>query len=346
MKKISKQITLGYDPITGKRIRIRIYADSKAGLRQAEKDAIREYAKKGRPSHILYQDYEKKWFDAYCSHTQPHTQAGYWTILNKNKPLYGKKLKDITRTDLQKIINDHWDSPSVCIRYAQIMKRIFASAIDDDLCQKNVALNLSVPKAVKTVRRPLTEEELTAISKAEFDPSERFMMDVLLQFGLRPQEAYALNKQSFNRKARTLTIDKALAWDHNQPIIKSTKTGVTRVLPVPDSFWSRIPETKTMYYFTEDNGQLLRHHKADDFARGILKKINEAMGGTDKLKVTDMTLYNCRHHKASLLYYLPGISVKKKAQYMGHSEKMFLQTYSHMMEDKEDSEVLRQAVSL
>ena len=70
------------------------------------------------------------------------------------------------------------------------------------------------------------------------------------------------------------------------------------------------------------------------------------MGGTDKIRKTTITFYNFRHHKASLIYYLPGISIKKKAQYMGHSEEVFISIYSHLMEEKESSEILREAVDL
>jgi integrase len=87
-------------------------------------------------------------------------------------------------------------------------------------------------------------------------------------------------------------------------------------------------------------------HNGEKLQNSILNKINTAMGGTKKIRKTDITLYNFRHHKASLLYYLPGVSVKAKAAYLGHSEEMFLKVYSHMMEEKEDKEVLRDAVNL
>lgn len=346
MKKISKQISLGYDPITGKRIRKRIYADSKAGLKQAEKDAIREYAKSGAPSQVKYKDFEKKWFAAYKSNVQPHTQTVYKGALKFAAPLHQKKMKDITRTDLQKTVNEVWDRPATCKLYVQLLHNMWGVAVGDGVCTKDVTIGLRTPKYTQKSRRPFTEEELDGISKAEFDPLERFLVDILLQFGLRPGEAFALNKHSFNRKARTLMIDKGVAYNSNNPYIKSTKTGVTRVLPVPDSFWEKIPKLHGIYWFTEKDGSLLTKMHRYNMTRSIINKINEAMGGTDKLKKTDLTLYTFRHHRASLLYYLPGVSIKKKAEYMGHSETMFLKIYSHMMEGKEDSEALRAAINL
>lgn len=346
MSKFSKQISLGIDPMTGKRIRKWIHADTKLGLKQKEKEAIADFAKNGTVSSLTYEQYEEKWYNAYHGDITPRTHATNKSVLNHNNVLHGKKMKDIIRTDLQKIIKDSWDHPSFCRRYASMMKSMWECAVADGVCPKNIAIGLKLPKNSSSSRRPLTKEELEGIKKADLDVFERFLVDVLLQFGLRPGEAFALNKQAFDRKERTLTIDKAVSYNGVTPYIKSTKTGVTRVLPVPDSFWSKIPKIKTLYFFLNKDDQLMTITQRRAFQEGILAKINTAMGGTDKIRKTTITLYNFRHHKASLIYYLPGVSLKKKAAYLGHNEEMFLKIYSHMMEEKEDSEVLRQAVDL
>lgn len=343
-KKLSKQITLGIDPFSGKRIRKRIYATSTAGLAQAEKDAIREYEKHGAPASMTFKDYKEKWMAAYCSQLQPVTKKCYESALKKCSCMNFKKMHEITRSDLQSIVNENWNHPNMCRKLCGLIASIWRSAVLDGVVDKNIADHLKRPKLSPSGRRPLTKKELEAIKKAPFNQMERFMVDVLLQFGLRPQEAFALDKTSFNKKSRTLTINKAVAYDDEAPFIKSTKTGVTRVLPVPDSFWKKIPKTDSLYFFVTKKGELYRNGGALHFKKEILQKINAQMGGTDLIKATDMTFYTFRHNKASLLYYLPNVSLKKKAEYMGHSEEVFLKTYSHMMEDHEDVEALRQAV--
>jgi integrase len=82
----------------------------------------------------------------------------------------------------------------------------------------------------------------------------------------------------------------------------------------------------------------------------ILKVINKALGGTDELKVIgNMTMYSFRHTYATNLYYnavKPGIiSTKKAAQIMGHSEEMFIKRYTHLDDDKEQMDALRDALS-
>lgn len=85
--------------------------------------------------------------------------------------------------------------------------------------------------------------------------------------------------------------------------------------------------------------------KYSRFCRDIFAKINEALGGNEKMDLLNgMTMYTFRHNRATELYYLAGVSTKKKAEYMGHSEIMFLRTYSHLDESKENDDLLRRVL--
>ena len=59
------------------------------------------------------------------------------------------------------------------------------------------------------------------------------------------------------------------------------------MLPVPDSFWSKIPNVNTMYYFSREDGSLFTKNQTRDISRGILDKINKQMGGTDMIRATE-----------------------------------------------------------
>ena len=347
MSKLSKQVSLGRDPNTGKRIRRWIHADSNAGLRQAEKDLIAEFAKNGVQSQITLEAYQKQWWESTSARLTPHTQYCYQNVLKNLEPLKNKQLSKILRSDFQKILNQLWDKPNLCRKLFNLMRQIWRSALLDGLVNKDITLGLQKPKLPKSERRAFTSEEITAIKNVKLSERDRFFVEVMYQFGLRPGECFALSKHSFDRKNRTLTIDKAVAYNQaGEPYIKGTKTGAIRVLPVPDSFWQKIPKTKTVFYFTKSNGELLRRGGALDMCKKILSAINAEMGGSETLKMTDITMYSFRHHKASVLYYMPGISLKKKSEYMGHSEEMFIKTYSHLIEEKEETEALRAVTNL
>lgn len=345
--KYTRQITLGIDPTTGRRVRKRVYGNSKPELAQREREAVVEYEKAGHATgpKITYDAYEQKWFATYKSHVQPHTRATYRSVLKHNDGIRYKRLRDITRTDLQAVIDDMWDNPHLCRTYVSMMRSLWTSAIADEVCVRNPTLSLSTPKVKKADTRPLTDAELDGIRDADLDVMQRFLVDVLLQFGLRPGEALILGPHSWDKERGLLLVHEALGFtESNAGHPKATKNEKRRDLPVPDAFWERIPDVDREHYFVNDDGTLFSRSDADYYKRKILDAINAAMGGTKDKPATTMTLYTCRHHRASQIYYLGGISTKKKAQYMGHSERMFLETYSHMMEKYEDPEVLRQFV--
>lgn len=342
---MQKQISLGIDPMTGKRIRKRVYGDTPAALKKAEKEAIQEFTRKGNLKNYTFEQYMQRWFDVYCSNLALNTQKAYKTILRKCSGIYYARMQDITRTDLQELINENWSHPDICRRMSVLLNAIWRSAEIDGVVYKNIATALKRPKTHRKPTRALTVQELDAIHSAPFTALETLLITLLLQFGLRPSEAFALDRTSINRTDKTLTINKSLTHDGERPVIKGTKTGVTRILPIPDEILPKLtPVNPSFFLFTNQDGQLFTKKQVYNFSQGILHKINKQMGGTARLKATDMVLYNFRHHRASVLYYTQGISTKAKAAYMGHSEEMFIKTYSHMIAERENMDALKEVV--
>ena len=340
-----KQISLGIDPMTGRRIRKRIYADTPAALRKAEKEAVREFERKGNLKNMTFEQYMERWFSVYCENLAINTKKAYRTILRKCNAIYYMRMQDITRTDLQELVNNNWTHPDICRRMSVLLNAIWRSAEIDGVVYKNIAMSLKRPKTHRKAKRALTVQEIDAIHSAPFTPLEQLLVTLLLQFGLRPSEALALDRTSINKTDKTLTINKSLTHDGERPLIKGTKTGVTRILPIPDEILPKLqPVNPTFYLFTNQDGNLFTKKQVFNFSQGIIYKINKEMGGTKHLKATDMTLYNFRHHRASVLYYTQGLSTKAKASYMGHSEEMFIKTYSHLIEEKEDMTALKEVV--
>ncbi len=343
-KKYSKQISLGYDS-EGKRIRKRIYANSPSELNSIEKKAVETYTRLGNPSNIKLKTYIDRWFDAYCTNLSLNTKKGYKTALRKLEPLYYYPMSKITRTDLQKIVNENWGHTYLCRRLCILINAVWNSAIIDGVIVRNASQGLKRPKVNKKEKRAFTPQELKAIKEAQFEPLEQLMVNILLQFGLRPGEAFALDRTSIDRENLVLTVNKSLTHDGEKPVIKDTKTSVTRYLPIPREFLPKLtPVNNTLYLFTNSNGTLFTKKQCHYFGQKILGKINKQMGGTKHLKVTDIVLYSFRHNRASVLMYTDSISLLAKAKYMGHSPEVFMRTYAHIIEEKEDFEKLKEEV--
>lgn len=70
----------------------------------------------------------------------------------------------------------------------------------------------------------------------------------------------------------------------------------------------------------------------------IIRKMNIAAGRTKMFpKITGLTAHIFRHNYCTMLcYQIPLISVRKIAALMGDTERVVLDIYNHIVEEKED----------
>ncbi len=114
-----------------------------------------------------------------------------------------------------------------------------------------------------------------------------------------------------------------------------------RTLPIPGStagfLKGYIAGLPGSLLFTCRDGSLITHSSYVKMWASIERKMNRAAGGTDAFPaITGLTAHIFRHNYCTNLYKVPEISIKKIAQLMGDSEKMVLDVYNHIMEEKED----------
>lgn len=342
MAKYEKQISLGYDQ-DGKRIRKWVRADTKAEFDRRMKELLR--SEDIGYSNITVKEYADKWLDVYKAHVEAATRADYVKCLKKLEPIYGRRMKDVKRIDLQEILNRYWDRPVWCRHIYTVIRMLFQTAMDDGLIPV-FSLNLKRPKIIKQEKRALTEYEVKCFHAADLDEMQRLFVDIEFYLGLRPEETRALCRSDFDWKNNFVTISKAHVLVGTGYEIKGTKTGKSRKLPMPDILAEEIRKylaaNPSFYLFVNKDGDLFSRMQTQYFNDKIFKKINEALGGNNDIDARNgWTMYTFRHNRATQLYYLNGISNKKKAEYMGHSEEMFLRTYSHLDDSKEDVEILR-----
>lgn len=120
-----------------------------------------------------------------------------------------------------------------------------------------------------------------------------------------------------------------------------TNNGI-RTIPIPEStadfLKSYIAGLTGTLLFTTKDGRLITQSSYVKMWKSIVRKMNAASGGTDAFPViTGLTAHIFRHNYCTnLCYKVPEISIKKIAQLMGDTEKMVLEVYNHIMEEKED----------
>lgn len=345
--KYRKQLYLGYDD-SGKIIRKWISADSKAELKEKIARFQTERQLVDNPSEITFRKYSEQWIQTYKSHRAKQTQEMYRFALRRCAPLGPVPVKKISKSMCQEVINEAWQYPFAAENVADTLKQIFRAAIDDGIISRNPAAGLSLPKKPQKQHHLLTKEELDAVDRADLSDQDRFFVRILQVFGLRPAEALALQKTDFDFKTQTLHISKAVELaNDNVSAIKSTKTEAVRDIPIPKELVGplrdRFQGISGFLLFPKADGSLYTKSAYRRLSERVLKAINAAMGGNSNMNlIPDVTLYSFRHRRATDLYYLTQrgkLSTKRAAYLMGHSEMIFLKTYSHIDMEQESENI-------
>lgn len=334
--KYCKQIVVGHTA-EGKQIRKRVYADTKRELEAKIAEIRREHEEVRHPSGIKFGEYAKKWLKVYKSGRSLKTKEMYQTCLNKFGSIDAIPIRDVTRTDLQQIINEHKDHAKTCSNMSLTLKQIFKAAIADGIMPPyNPAEGLELPKYAASEMRFITDEEMEIIKKAELDPFDRLYVEVLRKTGMRPSEALALQWADIDQDK--IRVSRAFEYEHNQPKVKATKTGRKREIPIPSDLYRILSEAphRGIFVFSSEEGTPLRRSDYKD----LYERVFGAIG------IDGLNFYSFRHTYATQVLYYNGvrkglITTKKAAQIMGHSEKMFIERYTHVDDSKESIEELR-----
>ena len=341
--KYMKQVYLGYSD-TGKQVKKRVYADTMDELKLKIRQLQNEHDLTPNTSEITFGEYSRLWLSVSKGTKSKQTQDVAKTSLRKCAALDRLPIRRITRSQLQAVVNESWEHPHAAKGVADVFRQIFTMAQNDGIIARNPALKLDRPKILRAEHHLLTERELEGIRKADLNEQDRMFVTILQTFGLRPAEALALQPMDFDIPRKILHITKALEMTNdNKSTLKSTKTGEKRDIPIPDCI---IPTLKAYFrrnkgflLFTNKNGQMHTKSSYKRMQQRVWTKVNEALGGDpDHSLVAGRSFYDFRHWRATQWYYLcqKGIvSPKQCAALLGHSEIIFLSTYSHLDPDRE-----------
>lgn len=346
-RKYEEYLTLGTGP-DGKRIRKFICGDTKPEFNRLRDEAKKKYEMIRNPSAITFKSYADKWLEVFKVNVSLQTKAMYGYAIKKCEQIYNKQLKDVTASDLQGIVNKHVDHPRSCQQLKLTLKQIYKAAIKDGIVPPyNLGEDLVIPDYKSRERRFITDAEMERIEKCDFQDLDGLYVEILRKTGMRPAEALALQWTDIDFSAREITVQRSFEFDGNIPRVKPTKTKTSRIVPLSDSLADRLRKEKKkgLLVITRD-GSPFTKSMFNRLSDRILSKINLALGGTKDLNVLNgISLYSFRHTYATWIYYhavVPGIITSKKAaQILGHSEEMFMRIYTHVNNEHEQMDTLR-----
>ena len=305
-------------------------------------------------SGMTFPQYAQRWLETNKAVSELNTQRMYKTTLKYFDCLYDVGISDIRHSHFQMVINNNMDHPKTCKNIATTFRQIIRSAVRDHLLPRtaleDITTDISLPKYIKPQRRPLTRIEKDAFMNAKLPEMKDAFVSLLYGCGLRRQEALALTRFDFNFSKNEVSINKVIVFDGNNPVLKpypKSERGV-RTIPIPEKLLSRIKpyveSCDSTYLFHGRDSEMMTETAFRRMWDSIITAMNIAAGYNPQAKkfkgekpIQGLTPHIFRHNYCTeLCYKVPQISTKKIARLLGDTEKMVLDVYSHIVEEKED----------
>lgn len=304
-------------------------------------ESRQSYTESGKTFH----DYAVWWLKVYKGGKSANTRSMYEWAVNTHLARADVRLSDFDVADMFAILEPLSKKPNakkkVLLTIRQVIKAAVAAkcypALKADELYKAMP---SVPYQPKE-KRPLTENELKAVFKAQFRPMDKAFVFCLYGFGLRREEALALTKDDFDFKAHTLSVSKALTFVKGQPVEKETKTyRSVRVLPIPDSVY---PYLSSYVGLLASGEKLFRLKSGKVFTLSgyirmwerVLKAMNEAADEP----IDGLTAHIFRHnYTTALCSQIPQLSIKNVARLVGDTESVVMRVYAHVQMERENTQ--------
>ena len=207
-----------------------------------------------------------------------------------------------------------------------VLRSMLNYAIRHDVVARNVTVGIHSLKHEAPKKRVLTPFELAAIQRAELDPDQRAMLEILFYTGIRRGELLALEVKDVDFSRRLLSISKTVL--NNGTIQDNTKTKAgTRLIYIPDALlpalqdWCQKVE-RGLLFPSQRGPPMMVASSAFKW-----KRISERIFGDSVPE--DFTYHLFRHTYASNLYKA-GVDLKTAQYLLGHTDiKTTMNIYTH-----------------
>ena len=215
--------------------------------------------------------------------------------------------RDLTKTTTEKQAN-------VAVR---VLSAAMGAAVDDDLLMVNPCKGLKPLKVARAERRPATIAEVEAIRAQISDPADRAVVSLMAYAGLRPGEARSVQWRDITNGV--------LDAKRGEGRSGRTKTGAKRDIVLPAVVLDDLAAARAA---AGDRMTVHRGMAGGNWRNRVWHPACRRAG------VEGVTPYALRHTAASI-WIAEGLSVRKVAEWMGHSMKMTMDTYSHLFPEEQ-----------
>lgn len=359
------QLTVGYDPITGKRIRKTITGKTQKEVKHKMQVLASSIADKSffEPSEMTVSSWVDVWLAEYCGHLKYQTKKHYIAQCNAHiKPIIGSlRLADLTTPHIQKFYNTlaaqgrtvskkdpktgkqkvtklPMSAKSVKNIHG-ILSKCLNAAVELGYIKMNYATKAVLPRADRKEISPLTNEQVAAFLKAVESDQYKNIFKLILFTGLRESEAIGLTWDCVNEERSIITINKQLQRRPKRDggfVFAPLKSDKPRVLSVPQFVMDAIlaePKTENdmNLVFVNYNGLPIDPR----YVYYHYKKIAASIGAPDSC------VHDLRHTYA-VLALQNGDEVKTVQSNLGHATAAFtLDVYGHTTDRMKEASAKR-----
>lgn len=275
-------------------------------------------------------DYAEKWLPVSKAGVSRNTYNQYAAILEKLTTILGDKLiSAVSPGDIKKV----WAafvglSQSYISKASFLYKDFFQSAIENGYCRINpvTAPSAKPHRGSKGSHRALTAEEINLIETVPHRVRPAAM--IMLKEGLRRGEVLALRKENIHDGR--IHVLYSVKFVKNRPEIGKTKNESSeRAVPVFDSILPVI-DSVSDYVLPDANGRVCSETAFQRAWESYLHCLSEKAGHPVSFRPHDL------RHTFVTVCRNKNIDPKTVMAWCGHSsERMILQIYDHLSEERE-----------
>lgn len=275
-------------------------------------------------------DLARSWLPVAKAGTAPSTYNQYATIMEKMVEVIGDKyVSAVTPSDIKKVwISFVGKSQSYINKASFLYKSFFQFAMENRYCSFNPALSLSAKphKGTKGTHRALTKKEIQLVETVNHRVQAAAMF--MLKAGLRRGEVLALQKSDIHDDR--IWVTKAVRFVNNRPVVGETKNESSeRTVPLFAQLKPFVGNIEN-YVFPDADGELCSETAFQRAWESYLHSLSQVAGYPVSFRPHDL------RHTFVTVCRDNGIDIHTCMAWCGHaSERMILQIYDHLSEDRE-----------
>ncbi len=277
-------------------------------------------------SHQTFGEIRDEWYGTKKNYVQAATRRMYEIdCFSRIASLDKKIISRIETKDINSIMLPLRDKTNIAEKVYMCLNQIFRYAIRKRIIVSNPMDLIARPKnrTSEKSRRALTENEKKVIENTEWNQRQELILKLFMNYGLRKQEATALQKRNIDLKNKTITIDHANDYTTSVPQTKKPKSVAgNRVVPMLDcdeAYFQSL--TKDMdekdYLLQMKGGKVLTENSYRQLWDSVRRRMKRTAKEMNLEIPGDLTPRMCRHEYSIRIMNLPQ---REQMYLMGHED--------------------------